>query len=154
MWLIPFTQFEIKTSLKPRKVRQKLESVIDPRSYLRTTRDHAFFEGVVEQNSFNIRRIVHYRNSFLPVILGNIQDKSDHTLIHIRMRLHGVVITFLIIWLLIVIFSGLAFDSALFSNPRLSIMLLLIPLIYAISIFSFHREARKARIYFEVLFLG
>lgn len=154
MWLIPFEQFEIKTSLKSGKVRKKLEGVIEPRDYARRSREHTFFEGTLEQKSFNIRRILHYRNSFLPVILGTIQEKSDYTSIHVRMRLHGVVITFLVIWLFIVVttLSGFVFNPAIFEDRRLSVMLFFIPLTYVISIFFFQREARKARRYLEELF--
>ncbi|MCA9975715.1 MAG: hypothetical protein KC413_08185, partial [Anaerolineales bacterium] len=56
------------------------------------------FEGTVENGRFNINRIINYRNSFLPIIVGQFHDDLGFTRIEITMRLHYFVMAFMGIW--------------------------------------------------------
>ena len=51
------------------------------------SRNHKFFTGTIENGKFNINRIIHYRNNFLPIIIGQIHDDLDTSRIEITMRL-------------------------------------------------------------------
>ncbi|MFB9108450.1 hypothetical protein [Flavobacterium gyeonganense] len=55
--------------------------------------------GKVYNNSFEIKRAINYRNSFLPVIKGSVQDHLSGSKIHVKMNLTDIVKVFMIIWL-------------------------------------------------------
>lgn len=56
------------------------------------SRNHNLFEGEIEGTSFKISRIIHYRNSFLPILVGQIQDDLDASTLQIVARPHWFVI--------------------------------------------------------------
>ena len=64
----------------------------------RFSRDHAPFQGEVYPGGFRISRIIHYRNSFLPMITGEFQPGAAGTKVVIRMGLHPFVTVFLCVW--------------------------------------------------------
>ncbi len=61
----------------------------------------SYFEGEVTDNGFKINRVIRYRNSFLPIIIGTLDNTCGKTQINLKMRLHLFVIVFGLIW-----FSG------------------------------------------------
>ncbi|MBD0346790.1 MAG: hypothetical protein ICV63_18590, partial [Coleofasciculus sp. Co-bin14] len=62
--------------------------------------NHAPYEGTLSSSGFEIHRIIHYRNSFLPNIRGRFESLADGTLIRVTMRLHPFVTAFLLFWFL------------------------------------------------------
>jgi hypothetical protein len=62
-----------------------------------TTR--ADFVGSVDENHFDIRRDIRYRNSFLPFIAGDIVQDGDGTRINLVFGLHMLVALFMLLWL-------------------------------------------------------
>ena len=104
MWLLPYEHFYIKTHLSRDKVIQKLQNVTDTSRKVVwfpafANRQHKLYLGKVNEESFNIYRWIHHRDSFLPVIDGNFLSQNIGSTIRIRMHLHWVVITFMILWL-------------------------------------------------------
>jgi hypothetical protein len=57
------------------------------------------FEGNIFRDSFNISRIINYRNSFLPEISGKINEKINGTEIEIELKQASFVKGFMILWL-------------------------------------------------------
>jgi len=57
------------------------------------------FEGVVSDEGFQIKRIIDYRNSFLPVIQGRFYPHVKGVRVEITMRLHVAVLVFSVVWL-------------------------------------------------------
>lgn len=55
--------------------------------------------GKVFNNQFEIKRAINYRNSFLPIIKGEIQDAVNGSKIKIKLKLVDIVKVFMIIWL-------------------------------------------------------
>lgn len=60
--------------------------------------DHAY-EGIVTDKGFEISRVIFYRNSFLPVIIGEVCDQPFGSEIHLTLRMNSVVIIFAMIWM-------------------------------------------------------
>lgn len=56
------------------------------------------YEGQINEMTFTIKRIISYRNSFLPRINGTIQHDFDGTTIEIKMRMNILVTVFIFIW--------------------------------------------------------
>jgi hypothetical protein len=153
MYLIPFLQFVIKSILSADQVREILSGDIDTRRYLRLSREHPYFEGTIEQNQFKISRIIHYRNSALPVILGEIRDDIDRTTITIRMRLNLIMIVLMLFWLLAVTAVTVGMLTGLITDVEFPIAFPAITLffIYSTSLIFFHWEANKTKKYLKAL---
>ena len=157
MLLIPYDQAILKTSLTVEEVYQKLAEVIEPRKYFHFTRDHAYFEGSLDKTQFKISRIIHYRNSFLPVIMGELRDELDKTAVILRMRLNWFVIVFLLIFTFM--FGGMTIFIMIGQFPNDEIPwiqpVFLLLFFHTLAILFFHWEARKAKTYLqEVLQVG
>ncbi|WP_413160423.1 hypothetical protein ACL6C3_18095 [Capilliphycus salinus ALCB114379] len=92
----------IRTQEPLLKVIEKLEAQIEAPKILgwSFSRNHRPYAGTISNSGFKIHRIIHYRNSFLPVIRGQFESLSDGTIVHISMSLHPMVVAFLSFWLL------------------------------------------------------
>lgn len=102
--MFPYEKFTINTSLHPEIVRQKLLAVVEPRKAIRWKINNYEkpYEGEVGDHSFEINRIINYRNSFLPIIKGKIYPEGMGSKIDIKMAMHPFVVVFMSIWLWLV----------------------------------------------------
>ncbi|MBD2040872.1 WD40 repeat domain-containing protein [Microcoleus sp. FACHB-672] len=100
MKLLPSDSFTIKTEYPLPAVIDKLNAQIEPPKAIRwsISRNHAPYEGTINDSGFDIRRIIHYRNSFLPKIRGRFEPLSQGTLIHVTLRVPTFIIAFLLFW--------------------------------------------------------
>lgn len=139
--MFPYENFTINTSLHPEIVRQKLLAVVEPRKAIRWNINNYGkpYEGEVGDHSFEINRIINYRNSFLPIIKGRIYPEGMGSKIDIKMAMHPFVIVFMSIWLGIVgniwILAAIAtiaegkFESSILAASGMLLVGLLLPLI-------------------------
>lgn len=67
----------------------------------------ADFVGNVGEHGFEIRRDIHYRNSFLPLIEGRIVPDGDGSRIDLVLGLHAAVAILMLFWLGFVGFIGI-----------------------------------------------
>src|SRR5690242_14915733 len=98
MSLLPYRAFTIETPLAPAVVQARLQGAVEGRQWLRLSRTHRPFEGVVEGPRFEVRRIIHYRNSFLPHVRGAIEPAAAGARLVGTMRLHSAVAAFMVVW--------------------------------------------------------
>ena len=100
--LLPVDAFEIETSYPIEALMRLLETQIEPQKLIRFRfgrRDHKPFQGDFSRDGFKMTRIIHYRNSFLPVIRGTFHPNVRGTTIVIKMTLHPLIIGFMAFWL-------------------------------------------------------
>ncbi|MEG3843181.1 hypothetical protein [Microcoleus sp. herbarium14] len=102
--LIPFESLTITTSLTFSEVGRRLDEVVTPPKLFRIILPFAPppakpYEGTISGNTFKINRIVIGRNSFFPIIKGDIHSQPFGCSITIRMSLHKIVVAFMILWL-------------------------------------------------------
>jgi hypothetical protein len=76
MWLIPYRTFSIETHLTPSEALTRLEAAVEPVRRFRWSRPERAFEGVLDGYLFDLRRVIRYRNSYLPCIRGTIQESG------------------------------------------------------------------------------
>jgi hypothetical protein len=103
-YLIPFESLTITTSLTFSEVLHRLDEVVTPPKLFRITLPFGPppakpYEGTISGNTFKISRIITGRNSFLPIIEGDIYSQPFGCSIKIRMSLHKIVLAFMILWL-------------------------------------------------------
>ncbi|MGC4023462.1 MAG: hypothetical protein QM734_16690 [Cyclobacteriaceae bacterium] len=73
---------------------------IEPKKTFRMFSDNSAndFEGELKNNEFEIKRIINYRNSFLPIINGSIESLGYATRISVDMRIHYFTMIFMLVW--------------------------------------------------------
>ena len=99
--VLPYKQLVFESPLSKEEAIHRLSlEVAKPRTGLRwrETRSEKF-EGMVSAESFQITRIIRYRNSFLPVIYGRFATLGPGVRIEVTMKLHIIVLVFSFIWL-------------------------------------------------------
>lgn len=145
MKLIPYEKFQIDTGLSSVEVAQLIRTVTGEKKLFDLNHSHEF-SGYVKESEFEITKNISYRNSFLPIIEGKIEQKGTGTQVTISMRLHFFVICFMFIW-----FSGVGIGCiTVISNMENFSPPMLIPfgmLIFGISLVSggFWYEASKQK---------
>jgi hypothetical protein len=100
---LPYDTFTLQTPDPLPIVLNRLAAQIEPTKTVRWhfSRHHLPYEGTLSEAGFQICRIIHYRNSFLPIIRGQFTSSPLGTSVHITMRLHPFVIAFSIFWYLV-----------------------------------------------------
>ncbi|KAA3661360.1 MAG: hypothetical protein DWQ04_16675 [Chloroflexi bacterium] len=92
MLLIPYKKFTLNIYRPLAEVeaqlaaRVKERQLIRRRSILKKPDPATPFEGVVENGRFNINRLINYKNSFLPYLVGEMEDELDVTRVTFIMR--------------------------------------------------------------------
>ncbi|MGA2409867.1 MAG: hypothetical protein ABSG46_05690 [Candidatus Binataceae bacterium] len=122
----PFRKFEFSTPMSTAHAARILEEIVEPpRKWgWPTSAKLGFFEGRVAGGRFKIHRIIHYQNSFVPIIEGQFRRDGLRTIVTVNMRLVWPVVP---IWIGIILFLGwssVAVDSRL-AGPFGARMLLL-----------------------------
>ena len=140
----------INTNLSSEEVlRLVSENIAPPRSLFQAHIPEKAFEGSVASDGFTINRIIHGRNSFLPVLNGRFSSAPRGTKIDLYLAPHPIVIIFLLIIFapfLEMIFVALR-DFVLLGQiggSSLSQFGILSGCLYAIGLISFGLESRKA----------
>lgn len=105
------------------------------------------FEGVFEQDRFEIQRIVIGRNSFVPQIKGQIQTEVNGTKLTADLKISSFVMTFMILWtsfaflfLIIGIMFFIKDDELLFAIVPLGMILFM----FVIMHFGFKQEKNNS----------
>ena len=109
MILLPYEKFQIDTFLSPIEARKRIESIVVPTPSFGTrfvnSLNNMFkksgadqFIGKIDDQGFRLRRLIYYRNSFLPVVKGRFQQGSAGTKVDVTMTLHPAVMVFMLIW--------------------------------------------------------
>jgi hypothetical protein len=72
------------------------------------------YTGYLSGNSFNIKRVISYRNAFLPQVKGVIKEDIGGTTIIVSIKPHRTVLMFMGIWMGIAIFISMVATYAIF----------------------------------------
>lgn len=116
--LIPQENLVYNSNLQPAELTEELRKHIHnvKRLNINWYYDHtgASYNGTVTENQFQISRVINYRNSFLPVITGKIEETTSGSRVHIEMQLTKVVKYFSIFWLTGVLFAFIAMLTGIF----------------------------------------
>ena len=105
MKFLPFENITYKSRLSQEEVLKKLNEIMDTETvstvfgiFSKNSASKAF-KGTIDGNSFQMTRVISYRNSFLPVITGVIEKDFGHSNIYVKMKPALFVIIFMSIWL-------------------------------------------------------
>ena len=98
---LPFDKFHLQTGLSESEVLTRLQNSIQPQknSLSLFPKETKPYIGKVIGRSFEIRRSINYRNSFLPVIKGELIERLNKTRISVSLRPSVFVLIFMAFWL-------------------------------------------------------
>ena len=163
MKYLPFENITYQTKLETEEILNRINEIIEPQKTFRMTgifgcSDHKPYEGNINGNTFNMTRIIRYRNSFLPRIKGGIVKDFGRTKVNVKMRVHTLVIVFMLIWLggvgigcIAVLASGFKFGGQNF-EPMTLIPFGMLIFGYALVTGGFKYESLKSKKYLAELF--
>lgn len=161
MQLLPYDTFSIHTREPLEDVIEKLNAQIEAPKAFRWpfSRNHAPYAGTLSRSGFEIRRIIHYRNSFLPNIRGRFEPSSEGTIIRVTLKLHPFVKAFLVFWYLvwysatipIFLFGALAGDVDVFTASQFVGMPIVLLFVFWC---AFWYEANRSRRELAQIILG
>jgi hypothetical protein len=151
--MLPYQTRVFDSTLRVDQARARLQEAVEPLAPPRRAPTDRAFEGVVDGDSFRIRRIVRGRNSFRPELHGRIEaTPTGGARVVVCFRLHPLVMVFMAAWLAILFNLVLiAVKEAVATGERqflwhtgaMFTLGLLMPLIF------FPPEARKAARFLE-----
>ena len=102
MALVPFERLTLRSRLKSDELYRRLAAAVEPARWYRnpfSREQHKPYEGEIAPNGFRINRVIRYRNSFLPTIIGRIRADEAGSEIEMVLRLHLAVAVFMVVWL-------------------------------------------------------
>ena len=154
MRIVPRKKIQFDLPLTTEQLIQRIRSITTKRkvfSFQYRSDDHHLFTGEVSETGFKIQRIIRYRNSFLPVIVGSVRSAENGSKLEVLLRLHRFVLGFMIVWFsgtipafvisIVLLISSIAVGPF---EPMLLIGLFLAPFGIALVNIPFWIEARIA----------
>ena len=99
--VIPYKHIRISTTLTVEEAVRLVSSAISPRRTLDnwSTPNGKDFEGSVTEQGFQIQKIIHHRNSFLPILYGKFIPTEKGTKVEVHLTLDVLMIIFVCFWL-------------------------------------------------------
>lgn len=146
--LFPYETWVLAIPQPLATVRARLEAKVEPPRVWRSgfQRHHQPYEGTIRDQDFTLRRIIHYRNSFLPQIHGRWEPSSEGTKIKMTFGLHPVVLVFLSVWFTVWYSSALPIALLGGLPPLIPVAFLTMPLLMLILFFAvFWAEVRHSQ---------
>lgn len=154
MKYLPYENFMLTTPLTESQVEIRINNLIEPRKRMRMRSVFMQprskpYEGELHGNRFSIRKIISYRNSFLPEIEGNIWYAENKTSIHVRMRLNPFSMVFMCIWMggvflafiIMIVASLVAWEF----NIGILLTLMMFLMGYGLTLGAFKAESLKSK---------
>jgi hypothetical protein len=149
---MPLYSFRLDVPASPDVVAERLRVVCRGRPgfreslrsfWMRTNPSGPPFLGSVKGNSFNLRRNINHRNSFLPRIHGRIDSVKNGPRVRIVMFMHPLVFLFTLFWLGSAGSTAWREFGANSALPYIPLMMFIFGL--ALSMGGFFAEAAKAK---------
>ena len=156
MTFLPFERLTLRTELRSGELYRRLAAAVEPVRWIRNpfSRDHKPYEGKISSSGFKITRVIHYRNSFVPIVTGRVRDEGAGCVVEIILRPNVIVVVFMALWLSVV--AGGAISIVAEVSRGRSAVAALVP--FGLSVFgyalmqaAFVFESRKAKQFLDQL---
>lgn len=152
---LPFEELVYHTTFTKKELLAHLQNEIEAENSFDFGINKSYskpYIGKIYDNQFEIKRAISYRNSFLPIIKGEIKEDVSGSKIKVSMNLHHYVKIFMIVWLGAVTLASLAtayfllFDKGpkTEADPFTFIPFIMLLGGIAMVIFGFKTESKKS----------
>lgn len=148
MKLLPYHSEILVSILSKKEVLSQLSKVTVEVNYLdrRTQQDqNFFFNGIVGQSGFKISKVVTRGDTFLPLLLGEVEETPRGCILFLRYKLFPGAFLFLSFWTVILLaasaFYILVTPNYLYATAALG----LTALNYFVALFFFNRQVKISR---------
>ena len=122
--ILPYEKIIYHSSLNKEELLIHLQSEIEAeKSFGFSSLKHSYskpYIGKIYNDSFEIKRAINYRNSFLPIIKGHIENGISGSKVHVKMGVIDFVKAFMIIWFGGVLLACIATIYSLFNSNQTS----------------------------------
>lgn len=157
MITLPKFKTVFRSGLSMQDVADRLQAKVEPAKTVRFNRSTGFpFEGTVNPQSFQLRRILNYRNSFAPDIKGKISDDAFGSRIEVTFSIHPLAFVLFAFILGIGMLVTAIIMFASFSSGGFNLQALLpviaLPAAVAIFYYAFHSERKTSTQLLENIF--
>jgi len=163
--LLPFEDYVLTTKLSTEVVLQRIADNIELKEKLGFFpyyhNDREKYVGQIISRGFMMRRKINYKNSFLPLITGQVTTYREQTQVHIKMQVNEFVSIFSTVWLVITGFASvisIPFAIATLGHNEVPSMLFFpFPMFafgYLMIYFSFKLESKKSKAFLAKLLEG
>ncbi len=143
MKIFPYYKMVIKHSKTADEIYNVMSNQVEPCKLFGSRTSTKLFCGTCNKESFTLRRIIQYRNSFLPIIHGEIHSKE----VIITMKMHEAITILVAVWLIGASMGSLFTIFAIFFSPfrwDYLIALSILPLGFLLIYFGFWKEVKIA----------
>lgn len=155
MKFLPYEEITYYSQLKSGDVLYRISDNLEPERTFRFkglffTGSSKPYEGWVDDNgTFKLKRIIGYKNSFLPVIEGSVKPEYFGSKIKLKLRLDKFVMVFVIVWMTAVGIASIATIIGFLNDPSIDRMAF-IPIGmfvfgYALTMLAFKFESAKSK---------
>ena len=155
MPFLPDKRFVIDARVTPEEVRERLRAAVAPVRRFALRRPTLPFAGEVGPQTFELRPVLGYGNSFAPLVQGSYAMDVSGTRIDVRMRLLRPVAAFMGAWLAVAGFLVVVASIAAARDPlRLGFVILALAFFgvgYSCMAVLFWLETRRTRTKLERL---
>jgi hypothetical protein len=140
--LAPFHRFDIISPLKRAEALAAVASRLEQRKWFRwrwpSAANDERFDGVVTESGFSVTRIMGYRNSFAPLVEGQVHESGRFSRIAVTMRPSVIVLVLLGVFAVI-------FSTVFISMDREMVLagVFMLALLYVMVLAGFWFEANK-----------
>ena len=98
MWLIPFEKLTIRTAMRSEDAILRLSWVVEAVQIFRWNwSKHKPYQGSIEGLHFSISRIMNYRATVFPIVIGEIQPEPGGCSINLTLSPHALTIIFILL---------------------------------------------------------
>ncbi|MNY22072.1 hypothetical protein D3C86_1556590 [compost metagenome] len=153
--LLPFEKLVYQSALSKDELISHLQNEIEAEKSFGFGANRSSYSkpyiGKIYLNRFEIKKVVNYRNSFLPVIKGEIKDGINGAKIDVKMGLADFVKAFMILWLGAVSFGcigalySLIFTDTVNSEAGFFMFIPFAMLLFGLGMVSFGFKAESQR---------
>ena len=99
MWLIPYRRIDIQSPLSAEEVVRRLSTATDPRRWWSSMQSEKYFRGSVSDTELRLIPVIEGRNSYLPVLHGDMTPAGTGTEVRVSFALHPLAVGWIIIFL-------------------------------------------------------
>jgi hypothetical protein len=122
----------------------RLREIIDKDRFMRIQTVHKKpFCGYLKEGKFKIQRITNYRNSFGPILEGQVTTQINGTNIKIEMYANSIALLFLYLWILVNIVMLFFVIMASILIPYAYVFVPLVLLVPIVGVFGFNYGYKK-----------